>query len=196
MGARVSTKTGIEPRAVAMVALLRGINVGGHKTIKMADLVKAFEGLGLAKVRSLLASGNVVFETAPEEPRALRGRLEGHLAERFGHPVGVVLRFLEQVRALAKADPFHGIELTPDLRFYVTFLPDPAAKKLKVSSALAGENFQIAATTRGEICSVARVLPNGRLGNEMNLIEKEFGKDVTTRNWNTVLRIAAVEHTV
>ncbi|MBM4406965.1 MAG: DUF1697 domain-containing protein, partial [Chloroflexi bacterium] len=65
------------------VALLRGINVGGNKVIKMADLAKAFTSLGFANVRTLLASGNVVFE-ASNAKAATSSVIEAALEKAFG----------------------------------------------------------------------------------------------------------------
>ncbi|MBB6099094.1 uncharacterized protein (DUF1697 family) [Deinobacterium chartae] len=87
------------------VAFLRGINVGGIN-IKMADLKKAFEDLGLQRVKTVLASGNVLFESDGDDPAALKKRLEAKLSERFDYEAWVVLEELGRVRDIVDAYPF------------------------------------------------------------------------------------------
>ena len=75
------------------LALLRGINVGGNKMIKMEDLRKAFEGSGYQHVRTLLASGNVIFEAPKTKSEILSKTIEAKLKTEFGHEIGVLLTF-------------------------------------------------------------------------------------------------------
>ena len=86
-------------------AFLRGINVNGI-TIKMADLKAAFEGLGFASVKTVLASGNVLFETEWTDPGALKREIEARLAGTFGYEAWVVLRETGRVQTLLDAWPF------------------------------------------------------------------------------------------
>src|SRR3954454_15037707 len=104
------------------VALLRGVNVGGH-TLKMGALKALFADLGLERVRSYIASGNVFFDTPDSEDRAaLTARIEQHLEAKLGWPCAVMLRTVEELEAVVAGDPFAGIEKTDDNRFYVLFL--------------------------------------------------------------------------
>ena len=77
---------------IRYVAFLRGINVGGHALIKMADLKKAFAEMGFANVHTLLASGNVLFETGPAERKAIAGKIGSGLKQLLKKDVGVALR--------------------------------------------------------------------------------------------------------
>src|SRR5690349_8361090 len=104
-------------------AFLRGINVGGNKFISMERLKEALESMGLKGVTTLLASGNVVFATAKSASQ-LTAAIEKELKDTFGYEIGVMVRTADELRALAKADPFRGITVTPDIRLYVTFLSE------------------------------------------------------------------------
>lgn len=70
------------------IALLRGINVGGH-TVKMDRLRRLFEEMGLINVRSYIQTGNIFFETDEKDERKLRKRIEAHLEKELGFPVSV-----------------------------------------------------------------------------------------------------------
>lgn len=73
------------------IALLRGINVGGHRKVPMADLRRLATDIGLSDVQTYVASGNLVF-ASDDEPAKLEARLERIIADTFGFPVDVVMR--------------------------------------------------------------------------------------------------------
>ncbi|MGW9629321.1 DUF1697 domain-containing protein [Agromyces sp. NPDC055520] len=88
------------------IALLRGVNVGGI-TVKSAELRELFEGLGFGAVRTVLASGNVAFETVDAAaPAALKAQIEAALADRFGYDAWIVLVAREQLERIVAAFPF------------------------------------------------------------------------------------------
>jgi uncharacterized protein (DUF1697 family) len=86
-------------------ALLRAINVGGH-TVKMKELCAMFEAMKLSNVRSVIASGNVLFETRSPDAAALETRIESALRKSLGYDVETFLRTPEELDALAAHDPF------------------------------------------------------------------------------------------
>jgi uncharacterized protein (DUF1697 family) len=105
------------------VALLRGVNVGGV-TVKMADLAEVVRGLGYEDVRTVLASGNVLFTTT-DAASAAKDRLEAALRERFGYEAWVHVMTQDTLRKIVAAYPF---ERTGDLHAYVIFAMDPATR--------------------------------------------------------------------
>src|ERR1700735_4731024 len=115
-------KSAAQGQPTAYVAFLRGINVGGNKLIKMTEVVKAFEKAGFQKVKTLLASGNVLFEAAETDAPALTQKIEALLKKTFGHDIGVLLRRVEDLRKIAAANPYAGIKAGTDYKFYATFL--------------------------------------------------------------------------
>ncbi|MBM7504930.1 DUF1697 domain-containing protein [Agromyces aurantiacus] len=106
------------------IALLRGVNVGGV-TIRSAELREVFEGLGFSAVRTVLASGNVAFETGTSAAARLKREIERALSERFGYEAWIVLLTAERLRAVVEAFPFdaHDGGRQP----YVVFASEPAA---------------------------------------------------------------------
>lgn len=166
-------------------AFLRGVNLG-RRTVKSADLKAAFEALGFQHVKTLLASGNVLFDV--EEEKGLQARIEAQLEKQFGFVVGTVLRKVGDLQAVAGSDPFGGRKENEEQKLYVMLLAEPLPKELKLAG-IAGD-FEIAGTGRREIYVVAYRKPSGRYGEGMGSLEKQLPKGtlVTTRNWNTLLK--------
>ncbi|MFZ7087277.1 DUF1697 domain-containing protein [Curtobacterium sp. RRHDQ10] len=108
------------------VALLRGVNVNGV-TIRSADLAALFRGLGYTDVRTVLASGNVVFtdEGDAADGPTVRSRIERALAERFGYDAWIVLVEHDRLAGLVDAYPFPEDSET---HAYVVFTSDPASR--------------------------------------------------------------------
>ena len=171
-----------------LVALLRGVNLG-RRTVRSAELKKCFEGLGFAHVRTLLASGNILFEARSRAP--LRSQIEERLHQQFGFEIGTILRSQEELQRLVRSDPFAGQEEDENTKRYVTFLEPREGKKLPMPFEGEGD-FRVVRANAGEICSLAFRSPEGRHGLGMERIGKHFGRRVlwTTRNWNTVLKAA------
>ena len=108
------------------VALLRGINVGGI-TIRMADLRDVFTGLGYGNVRTVLASGNVVFDAGRTDPGASKAEIEAALESRFGYQAFVFVFEQAGFAGLADACPFE--EDRDGWHTYVVFVADPAVRE-------------------------------------------------------------------
>ena len=89
----------------AMIALLQGINVGGHRKVPMAELRALAEEIGLEAPRTYVASGNLVF-ASKDKPAVLEEKLEGAIASRFGFSVPVIVRTADQWAKAAEANPF------------------------------------------------------------------------------------------
>jgi uncharacterized protein (DUF1697 family) len=171
------------------VALLRGINVGGNKLMKMDDLKKCFAALGFKNVKTILASGNVLFESTVDDENALAKKIGEKLKAELGHDVGIQIRSIEEIQKLADRDPFKKIKVTPDTKLYITFLPQKPTSKLKVPYTSPEKDFKILEVTDREICTAITISPGRATTEMMGILEKEFGKNITTRNWNTVGKI-------
>jgi uncharacterized protein (DUF1697 family) len=171
------------------VAFLRGINVGGNKKIKMDALRSAFESLGFQRVRTVLASGNVLFDAAEPDPLAITRQIQEKLSSAFGLDVGIMVRTRRQIGDLVDADPFSAVKVTPDTRLYVTFFADRLRGKLKTRHEPHQEALKMLGVSSGEVCSAIELSPGAGTPELMKFIDKEFGRENTTRNWNTVLKI-------
>ena len=105
------------------VALLRGINVGGHNKVDMKQLKTVFEELGMTSVRTYINSGNVIFSTAKRAKSQLAAQIEKAIARHFGFNVEVVVRDRAMMKALVKRVPKTWTD-DKTQRCYVMFLWD------------------------------------------------------------------------
>jgi uncharacterized protein (DUF1697 family) len=172
------------------VAFLRGINVGGHAVIKMTDLKAAFEGMGFKDVRTVLASGNVIFTARPDDEKALSAEIGSGLEKAFKRNIGVLLRSRDALEQLRSSEPFKGIEITPSIRLYVTFLSQGSrTPAITIPYATTRQELRILGATVTEVFSVVDLEKGIGTTEAMTVLEMEFGSDLTTRNWNTVLKV-------
>jgi uncharacterized protein (DUF1697 family) len=107
------------------LAFLRAINVGG-RTVKMTDLKRHLEEAGHAEVSTFIASGNVILSSS-KTPAALEKQLESDLEKALGYRVDVFVRTTDEIKAIAKADPFQGKEG----RVHIAFLKKAPPKSLE-----------------------------------------------------------------
>ncbi|HSW96381.1 MAG TPA: DUF1697 domain-containing protein [Candidatus Saccharimonadales bacterium] len=173
---------------IRYVAFLRGINVGKAKQVKMTELKKAFESLGFQNVKTLLNSGNVIFETESKDEQKLTQQIADALEKTFGWRISVLLRPIIELQALADTEPFKEITITPQTRFYVTFLTDKPEGIINPSP----KEYSIVHVSDREVCSVITITPEKNTTDLMKGLEQKYGKNITTRNWNTVMRILKI----
>jgi uncharacterized protein (DUF1697 family) len=167
------------------VALLRGINVGGYRPIKMDELRDAFAALGFEGVKTYVQSGNVVFTAPSQACENLAKRIQENVFRQFGISVSVLVKTPKELNAVMKNNPFlqeNGIDTS---KLHVTFLSRaPAKNALKMLDAIAGSPDQLRYS--GE--AIYLYCPNGygetKLSN--NALEKVLKVAATTRNWKTV----------
>ena len=148
------------------VAFLRGINLGG-RTVKMDTLKESFEQLGFENVKTLIASGNVLFDSKEQDLISLKQKIEKKLQATFGFSIDVILRTQEQIQNLIDADPFKGKEGNPKIKLYVTFVSEDP----------------------NEDVFTVRDLDEGGTTDMMTELDKKNGKHITTRNWNTLKKL-------
>jgi uncharacterized protein (DUF1697 family) len=161
------------------VALLRAINVGGHGKLPMAELLQHFASAGFKDAKTLLQSGNVVFAARSKSNASLERALEAKVG------TDVIIRTAEEWSEIVAANPFRAEAKNDPARLHVMFLknePDagfdwPGPERMK----RIGQQLYI-------------VYPNGAGTSKLTgaLIERKLGTRGTARNWNTVMKIAAL----
>ncbi len=165
-------------------AFLRGVS---PMNCKMPALAAALEAAGFTEVRTLLSSGNAVF-TARGAEAGVRRRAEAALQEHLGTSFLTLVRRIDELQALLDEDPYRAFELAPGAKKVVTFLPAPPASVPRLPMERDGARIL---ALRGRELLTAYVPDPRRGGAFMAAIEKAFGKDITTRTWETVKKVAA-----
>jgi uncharacterized protein (DUF1697 family) len=170
------------------IALLRAVNVGG-RGLKMGDLVSFARDLGLENPRTLLQSGNLVFESADRGDAKLEKRLEAEGEARFGFQTDFMVRSTAEWRALIEANPFADEARKDPSHLLVMPLKAAPAK-----DALEALRAAVKGSERVEIVgrNAYLVYPDGigRSKLTITVVEKKLGVRGTGRNWNTVLKLA------
>jgi len=170
------------------VAFLRGINVGGHHIVPMAELQNELINLGFKNVLTILNSGNVIFDTTPDKTENLEKTISLKLEETFGFTIPTMIREAEIIRELFSNNPFQILKITADTRLYVSFVRENNNPNLKLPWNSADHSFKIIARWENIITSVLD-LSVSKTPKAMEALANFFGKDITTRNWKTIERI-------
>lgn len=169
------------------IAMLRGVNVGGHKA-PMAELKAMCENLGLVEVRTYIQSGNVIFKAGKGSPATLCGKIETRFHKEFGFSSPVILRTPEEMKDAIGKNPFlteKGIDVS---RLHITFLAQlPSKDAAKKVEALKSPPDQLRVVGREIYLYCPEGYGNTKLHN--NALEKAVGVAATTRNWNTVNKL-------
>ncbi len=168
------------------IAWLRGINVGGHKKIKMETLRGLLESMGLQKVKTYIQSGNVIFQ-ADEEEKTLQKKIEDKILEEFGFDVTVMLRTQHELEEAISSVPFDVYELKEGETIHVIFFPEePAESAIEILKPYRNEDLDFVVKNR-----------------ELYLLYRKSLRDIkfpvqklkipgTMRNWNTVNKVATM----
>jgi uncharacterized protein (DUF1697 family) len=172
------------------VALLHSIVLGPGRRVVMSELRDMAENLGLERPRTLVATGNLVFEAAGAEARALERRLEPAFAARFGRHIDIVVRSAEGWRRLVAGNPFREAAEAAPTRVHVRVMRDPldpAVAARLTGHAAEGERL---AVVEGDLwLHLPRGVAASRLVAAVTPARAGIG---TFRNWNTVRRLGTM----
>ena len=165
--------------------MLRGINVGGQKSVRMEDLRSSFNALGYRDARTYVQSGNIVFNAPVSAKEDLSRKIRDKILRDYGFPVGVFIRSSSEIAKIVRANPFlkkRGIDRS---KLHVTFLSAiPAKSSLPRMDRLNGAPDQFRVVGREVYLHCPSGYGRTKLSN--NAIEKSLSVQATTRNWNTV----------
>lgn len=173
------------------IALLRGINVGGHNKIKMAELKNMFHSMGVDRVQTYIQSGNVLFESA-EDADALRERIEHEIEKVFSISVTVIIRTSEELKQIIENCPFSEEMLlevqasTQVETFYVSMLLDsPSQERIEQLKAFASEIDEYHVQGREIYLLLREGVRNSKLANQLS----KLNVPSTVRNWKTMNKL-------
>jgi len=168
------------------IALLRGINVGGNRVVKMSDLGGIFVAAGAHDVATYIQSGNVVFTHAARSERTLVAELEKRIAKAAGFPVPVRLRTAGQLVRVIEDSPFRDVD--PD-HLHVAFLAARPPANAPTIDARAFAPERCAAVGRELYLYLPEGMGRSKLAAAVLAKPKAIGAAGTARNWRTVLRL-------
>ena len=152
---------------------------------KMAELQRAFEAAGFTDVRTVLASGNVVFSARSTAVAGLERKAEAAMLEHLGQAFLTIVRPIEALQQMLAVDPYKKFGVDPKAKRIVTFLRDTPTARVKLP--IEADGARILMMQGREIFSAYLPTPKGPVF--MTMIDKAFGKDVTTRTWDTIGKV-------
>ncbi len=173
------------------IAILRGINVGAHRRIKMDALKAMFAKLKLENTATYIQSGNLVFESKEKDYRKLEQQIKERIAKDFGFDVPVMVRQLAELKTVFDNNPFlrKGVE---DIKpYHVTFLatePEQATIDEIKKGDYAPDEFHIEGRAVYIYCQGS--YHKTKLSNKF--FEKKLKVEATTRNWKTVTKLLEI----
>ena len=169
------------------VAFLRAVNVGGTAMIAMAELKALAEDIGLAEPKTLLQSGNLVFDAEGKTAAAIEKLLEREIARRLGVETDVMVRTARELKATIARNPFPKEAKSDPSLLHVRFLKTPAGAAAVASLSRAIKGREV---VKGAGSEVFIYFPDGAGTSKLTnaVIERHLARG-TSRNWNTVTKL-------
>jgi uncharacterized protein (DUF1697 family) len=167
------------------ISILRGINVSGHKMIKMDALRNMYEGLKFKNVKTYIQSGNVIFQNIKAKPDELEKKIAKQILKEYGFEVPVMVKELDELIHILKNNPFVNKRKEDITKLHVAFLSDQTEPSLvdKIKSGQYGsDEFILSGKAIYLFC------PNGYGNTKLNnnFFENKLKVTATTRNWKTI----------
>jgi uncharacterized protein (DUF1697 family) len=169
---------------VRYAAFLRGVS---PMNAKMPELVKCFAAAGFADVATVLSSGNVVFSSAPADEAALERTAEAAMEKRLRRSFFTIVRSVAEIDSLLGSDPYAPFRLAPEAKRVVTLLRDKP--RARPSLPIEEDGARILRLEDRIVFSAYVPSPRGPVF--MTLLERTFGRDITTRTWDTLRKVSA-----
>jgi uncharacterized protein (DUF1697 family) len=170
------------------IALFRGINVGGHNIIKMAELKRLFETMGLGNVQTYIQSGNVLFESKKADT-ALRNQIEHEVEKVFGFAVTVILRSALELEEIIKKCPFSVENLAEGESVHVAFLAKtPSQEGIDLLNSFESKIDEYQLTEKEVYLYFHQSIRNSKLAIQL----QKLGVPATVRNWKTTTKLDAM----
>ena len=165
------------------LAFLRAVNVG-KRQMKMAELKALCEELGYARVKTLLASGNVRFE-CDHDPKA---ELEAAIEKRWGFFSEAVMRSGDEIEAMIASEPFKAYPEEGPFHRYIMMFETPLRKDIALQGVR--DDYDVVRVDAADLYLVGYRQADGRHGPGLDKFDRQLDKGTiaTTRNWNTILK--------
>lgn len=171
------------------IAFLRGIGPG-NPNMQNAKLRGVFEDLGFTSVQSIISSGNIIFETDRTDVKVMETELEAAWPLELDFTSTTIIRSESQLKKLLNLQPFQRLTHNQSSYLMVTFGKHPLEIPFKLPHHTPGKPYTLRGATKHELFTVTDNT-QVKTTDLMTWLEKQFGKEITSRTWLTVERIAA-----
>ena len=171
------------------ISVLRGINVSGHKKIKMADLKEIYQSLGFESVSTYIQSGNVIFQSSSTDKGDLKKIIEKEIKRKYDFHVPVTILTEQELKEIVDSCPYEEAKMEENgTRILVTFLQsDPPSESQEALKEYVKSPEKL--TIQGS--EVYLYCPNGYGKSKLSntFLENKLGISATTRNWKSVKKL-------
>lgn len=169
---------------IRYVAFLRGIGPA-NPNMHNDKLRGVLQKLGFKKVQSVISSGNVLFEAVSQDTKLLEEKIEKAWPRELGFRSTTIVRSKEELQKLVDKNPFGSVEHSQKSNINVTFLKNKVKVDMKFPYKVENRAYTILGIYERAICSVID-LTSSKTPDLMLWLEKQFGREITTRTWRTV----------
>ncbi len=169
-----------------IIALFRGINVGGNNKLRMADLSKLLEELGLRQVKTYIQSGNIVFQSDDQNLSDLSQQISRTVGERFGFTPYVLLLDHQALAKAAAQNPFSAAQAEPKSLHFFFMATVPTDPDLTTLESIKTPTEQFKLIDKVFYLHAPDGVGRSKLAAKA---EKLLGVEATARNWNTVAKL-------
>ena len=170
------------------ISLLRGINISGHKLIRMDDLKVLCAELGFSNIQTYIQSGNVVFQYEKVELKVLEKAMTEIIRQKYGFDVPVVVKEHEALKQIVASNPFLSDTSKDVSKIYITFLSEPPDQQ-RYDQMGEGQHFEEDYRLYGDAMYI--YCPNGYGNTKLstNFLESKLKLAATSRNWKTTSQL-------
>ena len=170
------------------IALLKGINVGGHKKVPMADLREVLSKSGLENVKTYIQSGNVIFQSSEKNSRNLETSIQKSILNKFGFEVTVLVRTRQELLRIFNDSPFSEDKKVKSYFAMLHTIPDPDLVAIASEKIYEGEEYYIVNDCIYFYCEKGY----GKAKFNMNFFEQKLKTFATARNYNTMVKLLSL----
>ena len=177
------------------ISILRGINVSGQKSIKMADLKTLYENLGFSNVKTYVQSGNVVFQSKAEKTELLEQKIHEQIKNKYGFEVPVIVMTVDKLKTIIDSNPLKDDPAKEEKFLHVTFLGSKPENydEEAIFSKKAGQE-EIVITDEAVYLYCPHGYGTSKLNN--NFLENKLKVTATTRNWKTTNELLKLANSI
>jgi len=170
------------------IVLLKGINVGGHKKVPMADLRELLIKSGFENVKTYIQSGNVILQSSENNLRNIEDKIKTSILKHFGFEVSVLVKTRQDLKRVFNASPFSEEKKQKSYFMMLHEAPDNELVKIASEKVYEGEEYEIIKDCIYFFCAKGY----GQAKFNTNFFERKLQTFATSRNYNTMVKLLSL----